>query len=171
MGEIVDSAVDHARARSHPLRVALLELLASGPRTASEAASALDTNTGATSFHLRQLARYGLVEEAESAGPRVKPWRLVAATEEALDRRDDERYAHWRGRRHRYPAQWQRQAAATYTVHLTPAELDNLAASILDLVSPYFDREQDPSARPPDSAPVALVTRLFPLASPQEVTR
>ncbi|WP_163506404.1 helix-turn-helix domain-containing protein [Fodinicola acaciae] len=171
MGEVVDSTVDQARARSHPLRLALLELLAGGPRTASEAAAALGTNTGATSFHLRQLARYGLVEVAESADSRLKPWRLVAATEEALDRRDDERYAQWRSRRQGYPVEWQRQAAATYTVHLTPAELDQLAASILDLVAPYFDREQDPSARPPDSAPVALVTRLFPLVSPEEVIR
>ncbi|MEJ2858716.1 MULTISPECIES: winged helix-turn-helix domain-containing protein [unclassified Saccharothrix] len=167
-----DVVVDEARARSHPLRVALLELLADGPLTASQAAARLGVTSGDTSFHLRQLARFGLVEPVGGRNAKEKPWRLVVADEgDRMDERDNHRYARWRSRRDDYPAEWRRQAAATYTVHLTPAELDELAASILDLVAPYFDREQDPATRPPDAAPVAVVTRLFPLATPEEVTR
>ena len=167
-----DVVVDEARARSHPLRLALLDLLAGGPLTASQAAARLGTTSGATSFHLRQLARFGLVEAVDGRNAKEKPWRLTASDEgDRMDERDDQRYARWRARRDDYPEHWRRQAAATFTVHLTPTELDALAASILDLVAPYFDREQDPAARPADSSPVALVTRLFPLAAPEELAR
>ncbi|MBW4717098.1 winged helix-turn-helix domain-containing protein [Saccharothrix obliqua] len=163
---------DLARAHSHPVRLALLDLLAGGPLTATRAAAELGTNSGATSFHLRRLARFGLVEAVDGAG-REKPWRLVGGADvaDALDARDDRRYARWRADRDRYPARWRRQAATAYTAHLTPDEVDALAASILDLVAPYFDRADDPASRPPDAVPVALVTRLFPLVTPEELPR
>lgn len=181
MGTDEDVALDLARARSHPLRLALLDLLAGGPLTATRAAAELGTNSGATSFHLRRLALFGLVEEVAGHPGREKPWRLVrperdaepdaqpGAEADALDERDDRRYARWRERRHRYPGRWRRQAAAGYTVHLTPDEVDALGAAILDLVAPYFEREQDPAARPAGSAPVAVTTRIFPLADPEEL--
>ncbi|MEV0676140.1 helix-turn-helix domain-containing protein [Actinosynnema sp. NPDC050436] len=169
MGTDEDVELDRARARSHPLRLALLELLARGPLTATRAAGELGTNSGATSFHLRRLASFGLVEEVTGHAGREKPWRLAGAPEDALDERDDLRYAQWRERRHRYPERWRRQSTAGWTVHLTPEELDALAASVLDLVAPYFDRERDPAARPAGSAPVVLTTRMFPLAAPEEL--
>ncbi|MEU7527192.1 helix-turn-helix domain-containing protein [Saccharothrix sp. NPDC042600] len=166
-----DVVVDEARARSHPLRLALLDLLATGgPLTASQAAARLGVNSGATSFHLRQLARFGLVEPVDGRNHKERPWRLTPADEgDRMDERDDRRYARWRANRDAYPPHWRRQAAATFTLHLTPEELAALSGKILDLVSPYFDREDDPAARPAGCAPVAVVTRLFPLASPEEV--
>ncbi|CCH29706.1 helix-turn-helix domain-containing protein [Actinosynnema sp. NPDC047251] len=166
MGTDEDVALDRARARSHPLRLALLDLLARGPLTATGAAAELGTNSGATSFHLRRLALFGLVEEVAGHTGREKPWRLASQPADALDERDDLRYARWREQRHRYPRRWRRQSAAGYTLHLTPDEVDALGAAILDLVAPYFDRDQDP---PAGSAPVALTTRMFPLAAPEEL--
>ncbi|MER5784279.1 helix-turn-helix domain-containing protein [Streptomyces mobaraensis] len=62
----------------HPVRIALLDLLAeSGTLTSSEAAAHLGHSSGLCSFHLRQLARHGLIEEVpHQGGGRARPWRL-----------------------------------------------------------------------------------------------
>lgn len=64
-------------ALAHPLRSRLLGTLRlRGPATATELAGQLDTNTGATSYHLRRLEAVGLVEDTgEGVGKR----RLWAA--------------------------------------------------------------------------------------------
>ena len=48
-----------------------------GPLTATQAAELLGESSGTTSFHLRQLAKYGLVEEAGGGTGRQKPWRAT----------------------------------------------------------------------------------------------
>ncbi|MFD6426090.1 winged helix-turn-helix domain-containing protein [Streptomyces sp. NPDC060198] len=61
----------------HPLRLALLDLLAeAGTVTSTEAASRLGQSSGLCSFHLRQLARHGLIEEVPDSRGRARPWRL-----------------------------------------------------------------------------------------------
>lgn len=67
------------RVLAHPLRVRLLgRLRAEGPATATGLAGVLGTNTGATSYHLRQLAEAGLVvEEERSGGGRQRWWRAA----------------------------------------------------------------------------------------------
>ncbi|MFB9903164.1 ArsR/SmtB family transcription factor [Allokutzneria oryzae] len=65
------------RALAHPLRQRILRRLAdSGPATSTTLAKALGENTGATSYHLRQLAEHGFIEEApELAKGRERWWR------------------------------------------------------------------------------------------------
>lgn len=64
------------RVLAHPLRARLLsELRLGGAATATSLAVALDTNTGATSYHLRKLAEVGLVEEAEGGRGRERIWQ------------------------------------------------------------------------------------------------
>jgi DNA-binding transcriptional ArsR family regulator len=74
------------RVLAHPLRSRLLgSLRLGGPATATSLAHELGTNTGATSYHLRQLADVGLVvEEARPGGGAARPgsgrqrwWRAV----------------------------------------------------------------------------------------------
>lgn len=61
----------------HPLRLALLDLLAeTGTLTSTEAADRLGHSSGLCSFHLRQLARHGLIEEVPDSRGRARPWRL-----------------------------------------------------------------------------------------------
>ncbi|WBB71580.1 helix-turn-helix domain-containing protein [Micromonospora sp. WMMD1128] len=71
--------LDHQQVRvlAHPLRTRLLGALrVRGPATATGLAELLGTNTGATSYHLRQLADVGLVEEAPDLGSgRQRFWR------------------------------------------------------------------------------------------------
>ena len=53
------------RALAHPLRLSLLGMLRTeGPLTATRAGELLGESSASCSFHLRQLAKYGLVEEA-----------------------------------------------------------------------------------------------------------
>lgn len=67
------------RVLAHPLRSRLLgRLRLGGPATATRLAEALGTNTGATSYHLRQLADVGLVAEDAGAGHGRERWWRAA---------------------------------------------------------------------------------------------
>jgi DNA-binding transcriptional ArsR family regulator len=70
---------EQIRVLAHPLRSRLIgELRLDGPATATRLAEALGTNTGATSYHLRQLAEARLVEEEPGAGRgRERVWRAA----------------------------------------------------------------------------------------------
>jgi DNA-binding transcriptional ArsR family regulator len=60
---------------SHPLRVRLFDTLSSlGPMTASRLAEQLGESSGATSYHLRQLEKHGLVREVEGRGTARERW-------------------------------------------------------------------------------------------------
>lgn len=68
------------RAIAHPTRNRILaELGATGTSRAADLAHALDIPANQASFHLRQLAKYGLVEEApeEARDRRDRVWRLT----------------------------------------------------------------------------------------------
>ncbi|PVE19058.1 helix-turn-helix domain-containing protein [Arthrobacter sp. Bz4] len=63
------------KALSHPLRIQLLEQLSQlGPQTASTLAARLGESSGATSYHLRQLAKHQLVREVEGKGSARERW-------------------------------------------------------------------------------------------------
>jgi predicted ArsR family transcriptional regulator len=63
------------RVLAHPLRSRLLGALRfHGPATATALAARLGTNTGATSYHLRQLASAGLVEDDEERSNKRDRW-------------------------------------------------------------------------------------------------
>src|ERR1700722_11726543 len=65
------------RALAHPARLALLEHLGDGgPATATECAEVVGLSPSAVSYHLRTLARAGLVEAAPGRGDgRERLWR------------------------------------------------------------------------------------------------
>jgi DNA-binding transcriptional ArsR family regulator len=70
------------KAFAHPRRQRMFEhLTAHGPATSATLARALGLNTGSTSYHLRELARHGFVEETgEVAGhSRERWWRAIPA--------------------------------------------------------------------------------------------
>jgi hypothetical protein len=169
----------------HPVREALLELVGrDGIVTATAAARELGGSTGLYSFHLRQLARFGVIEEAPSAGGRVRPWRLaradaVQSPDQASSRPvsdaelsevarglEDESYRRWLDQRDTAPATWRRDEAFSQVVYLTPDEMAGMAEVIRALLAQYRHREVRPAARPPEAAPVAVVARLFPLLEP-----
>ncbi|MDA0183970.1 helix-turn-helix domain-containing protein [Solirubrobacter phytolaccae] len=69
------------RALTHPVRLRILGLLRTeGPTTATALASRLGLNTGATSYHLRQLATHGFIVDDASLGTgRERWWRAAHA--------------------------------------------------------------------------------------------
>jgi predicted ArsR family transcriptional regulator len=170
----------------HPVRVALLELIRrDGVVTATAASRELGGSTGLYSFHLRQLARHGVIEEAPAARGRARPWRLarpgtasppgegpgeqrprpVSDAELSAVARglEDESYRHWLEHRDAAPGHWRRDEAFSQVLYLTPDEMAGMAEVIRALIAQYRHREGRPEARPPEAAPVAVVARLFPL--------
>jgi DNA-binding transcriptional ArsR family regulator len=81
------------RVFAHPLRGSLLGVLRlDGPSTASKLAARFGESSGTTSYHLRQLAKYGFVEELpEEVDGRDRWWRALHASTgfEVADLLDD----------------------------------------------------------------------------------
>jgi len=173
------------RALAHPVRIALLEeLVLGGALTATELGERIGESPTTCSFHLRQLAKYGFVEEAGGGKGRARPWRLTTigmslpsthedpATEIAASvlsrlvwERQIDRYRTWVENKAAYPRAW-RDAAdeSEYLFYLTPAELKELNQEITDLLLPkYRSRLTDPAQRPAGSAPVELLLFSFPI--------
>src|ERR1700759_1936795 len=77
MREVTDART--MRALAHPVRLALLEALTlAGPLTATQAGERINESATTCSFHLRQLAKYGFVEEAGGGKGRARPWQMSA---------------------------------------------------------------------------------------------
>ncbi|MFD3698789.1 ArsR/SmtB family transcription factor [Streptomyces sp. NPDC058646] len=79
---VLDPEQDAAalKALTHPLRIRLLGLLRQdGPATASELAVRTGQSSASTSYHLRILAKYAFVAEAEHRDGRERRWRAVHA--------------------------------------------------------------------------------------------
>ena len=171
------------KALVHPLRVRLLGLLRlEGPLTASEAGRRVGESSGSCSYHLRQLARFGLVEEAKTGKGREKPWQatalftswpsVAATTEQAEAAEAFERFIvagyatrleRWVAHRAGEPSEWQGAAAfGDATLYLTSEELARLRDALTALAEPYLDRLLDPAKRPADSRPVVFLQLAFP---------
>lgn len=150
------------RALAHPLRLSLLDhLMAFGPQTASQCAQAVGSTASNCSYHLRSLARFGLVESMEGADGRERPWRSVATglqfgTEGAGPQDTavslaERVLAHDRIDRgaqlaHRaldeadtFSAEWREaMGSASYALRMTPAELSALGEKLDALIRPYI---------------------------------
>lgn len=76
------------RAIAHPVRNRVLhELSAGGPMRAADVARELEIPANQASFHLRQLAKYGLVEEDPAAArdKRDRVWKLASEQGLSID--------------------------------------------------------------------------------------
>jgi DNA-binding transcriptional ArsR family regulator len=165
-----------------PARLAILNhLLAAGPRTASECAPVVGESASNCSWHLRALAKVGLVEPAPdaSADGRTRPWQasavgfelsdeLGAAADVALTAfagvdadHADAMYRRFLARRELLSDEWRRVSGANaYALQLTPEELEALGDRIDELVRPYVRSIRDD---PPAGSEVVQVTlRAFP---------
>jgi predicted ArsR family transcriptional regulator len=175
------------RAYAHPTRLALVGLLRrDGPQTATQAAEAIGESVASCSFHLRQLAKYGLIEELEGDHGRAKPWRATAQfTSWAADSTDPEvaaalaqldaavldqhrdRARAWFARREQEPLAWRRAALGNdWILHLTAPELKRLGERFDAIVEEFLPRNTDPTLRPKGSRPVTLVNLAFPTTPP-----
>jgi hypothetical protein len=172
------------RAYAHPVRMALVGLLRTeGPLTATRAAELLGESSGTCSFHLRQLAKYGLVEEAGGGTGREKPWRATT-TSTAWDATGDgtpetaaatsllsavvaeqyfEQLTRWLEASAGEPAEWQQAAMlGDRILYVTPAELDELRGRMREMLDEYFERDLRPELRPAGARLVTWLTIAFP---------
>lgn len=175
------------RAVAHPLRLRLIGLLRSdGPLTATQAGKRLGESAPSCWFHLRQLAKYGLVEEAAGGHGRERPWKataqitklakvpstpeMAAATElfESVLAEDYfESLMRWIAGQPDEPPEWLDAAAFGDSVlYVTAPELAELKAQVRALVDPYVNRTAERSLRPPDSRMVTFLHLAFPLLEP-----
>jgi DNA-binding transcriptional ArsR family regulator len=70
---------EQLKALTHPVRVRMLGLLRiDGPATATSLAARLGLNSGATSYHLRQLAQHGFITDDEARGNGRERWWRAA---------------------------------------------------------------------------------------------
>ena len=171
------------RALAHPLRLQLLEELAdAGTLTATEAAERLGESPANASFHLRQLAKYGYVVEAEGGTGRKRPWKLVhlgmrwsdvhsdeemARAGRELGRISFDRYLDRARRslyeRHAQPEEWQKVTGVNQMrLYLTPTELAAVEEELLEILLGRFADRRTPSPdQPEDAERVEILTLAY----------
>ncbi|MEW9532055.1 winged helix-turn-helix domain-containing protein [Microbispora sp. NPDC049125] len=176
------------RAVAHPLRVRLLGALRmDGPATATELAARFEESSGSTSYHLRQLARYGFVEEDPGQRDRrERRWRAVhrgtawsdlemGATPEGREaatfmrRRQIEvltaAVERFERERDRWSPEWNDAATMSdEVVRLTAASLSALKDQVFTLIREAAERDRDA----PDTRQVAVFLAAHPRRPPGE---
>jgi DNA-binding transcriptional ArsR family regulator len=172
------------RALSHPLRLSLLEeLIHAGTLTATQAGEILGETPANCAFHLRTLARYGLVEEAGGGKGRERPWRRAvtgfnletthkdpqaAAAAGVLDRvwtdRTIERARASLGAKHSWPPEWRGVLGKSQSLrYLTLAEAAELQDQLRAVLDRFTERNDNPAARPPGAVPVEMLLLSYPV--------
>jgi DNA-binding transcriptional ArsR family regulator len=171
------------RALAHPARLALLAHLAhDGPATATECAGVVGLSPSAVSYHLRALAKAGLVEEAPGRGDgRERRWRRTAEPYEvegyadlgpdglaamrglleSVRAWDEVRFRHYLAQLGDEPPDWQDAAFfLDSTLLVTADELKAIAAAVQDVLRPY--RKADRPDPPAGARTVSALFRGFP---------
>lgn len=176
---------EQLRALAHPRRMEIIDLLiADGPLTASQCATRLDDSPASCSYHLRQLARFGFVEEAEGGQGRSRPWRWVPvgnqieatgspaerSAAEALgaviDGRNIDRIRRFAG--HRAVDPWREHALTSdWAIRVTEDELAELGEALTALLVPLQRRTFDGEA-PAGARLVDVLTYLMPRTETRE---
>jgi DNA-binding transcriptional ArsR family regulator len=171
------------RALAHPIRLRLVGLLRTqGQLTATQASQLLGESSASCSFHLRQLAKYGLVEEAGGGQGRERPWRATAMFTDWPDVAEDPKVAaatdmltgviaeqwfeqlmRWIEVRQDEPDEWQQAAHfGDVVLHVTANELADLDKRIRDLLDVYLDRQVSEELRPPNARLVTFLRVAHP---------
>lgn len=158
------------RALAHPLRNRLLGLLRlHGPSTSTRLGEHVGQSSGTTSYHLRQLAEHGFVEDAGELGNGRERWwraRHRMTSWEAGDLLGQDGggevqdefvrlqlaghgrvLAAWHGQRDALGARWAAAASLNdYALRLTPAQARTLTAELTAVADRWLARH--PAAEP-----------------------
>jgi DNA-binding transcriptional ArsR family regulator len=172
------------KALAHPMRLQMLGMLRiNGPATATQLARLLGLNSGATSYHLRQLAQHGFIEDAPGLSRRERWWRsrheltsvppvtapgedlglAVAFTQAALlgqvqqMQQAVEEYAS-------LPPTWRKASEASdVIIPLKPEEAEALTAQIMDLIITAMRRAPPLAEKLEDGrVPFSVMLHAFP---------
>lgn len=172
------------RALAHPIRIALLEAVGvSGSLTATEAARIVGGTVPNASYHLRTLAKYDYVVEADGGNGRERPWKLGTvgmridsndpdpavshasrALSTVLTDRWLDRIRHVESHREQYPEEVRAVSGQSqFILFGTPAEVEQVQAEIGRVLMRFRDRVADPAARPEGAIPFEMLTFTHPL--------
>ncbi|WAU83338.1 helix-turn-helix domain-containing protein [Streptomyces sp. Qhu-G9] len=173
------------RALAHPLRVRLVGLLRKhGPSTATRLAERLEINSGTASYHLRQLAGAGLVEEdTERGNARERWWRSVHRRtwfndRDLAEREPETTLVYLRSVAATYTARTERALNELQTMprvwrdtfdisdwglRLTPEEAADLYEELRGVVSRYrLDTPEAAVSAPEGAERFSVITQLLP---------
>ncbi len=168
------------RALAHPLRVQLVGILRrEGPSTASRLAAKLGLNSGATSYHLRQLASAGLVAEDDDLGNKRDRWwratfRSTYFEQSSYESDPEAAMAYLNAIASAYaertiefgyqfptlPPAWTNSATMSdFRLRLTSDEAERLMRELAEVVASYRrdDDVADGTVEPPTEAEVVVV--------------
>jgi DNA-binding transcriptional ArsR family regulator len=173
------------RALAHPARLRLLaEVGLRGTLTATQGAEVIGAEPAATAYHLRTLAKYGFLEEAEPGSGRERPWKLTHAGFSWDEQSEDpsqravaralgdltfgewlRQIEHYRDHAEEYPAEVRQVSGASETVlYATAEEVGQIREQIRAVLEPFKVR-MDPARRPAtDYPPFELVMFTHPLS-------
>jgi predicted transcriptional regulator len=171
------------RALAHPIRIALLEAVGvNGSLTATEAARIVGGTVPNVAYHLRTLAKYDYVVEADGGTGRERPWKLgtvgmrvdpnspdpaVSHASRALSAVMTDRWVsrirHFDSHREQYPEEVRAVSGSSHFVLFgTPAEVERAQAEIGRVLMRFMDRVADPTARPEGTVPFEMITFTHP---------
>ena len=165
-------------ALAHPVRLDVLSfLMSNGPATASDCARAVGDNPSNSSYHLRVLAKHGLVEPAPSEDGRERPWRAtITGLSLDMDSNDPAVMAsatamleasllldyqlareHVR-RRDTIEGAWRDvDAHAQYGLRVTPEELRSIVERVDAIIRPYIAATREDAPADAAAANISLV--------------
>ncbi len=170
------------RALAHPLRMQIMAALREyGPATASGLGERLGESSGATSYHLRQLAAHGFVaDDPERGTGRERWWKAVHrgtrfdSAQEFLGHADPEvrgamrSFMHqiavehaealttWLGTSDEWPEPWRESGdISSFTLRLTPELAAELGRRVEELIESYRDRVPEPAEGEHPRSPAA----------------
>ena len=167
---------------AHPVRLDVLtHLMSNGPATASACARAVGDTPSNCSYHVRALARHGLVEQVSSEDGRERPWRATitgfemnpdpdpqtpegrgaAAVLAASVALEQHRLREYLSHRDRVSPAWRdADQCSAYALRATPDELKQLAERLDALIRPLIAATRDDA--PEDAEVVSLGLYAFP---------
>ncbi|MFC6705649.1 ArsR/SmtB family transcription factor [Flexivirga alba] len=177
--------LDQLKAMAHPVRLTMLgKLRVDGPATASSLAALLGLNSGATSYHLRQLADAGLVVEDTDRGNKRERWWKAAheSTVTEPSRADDVEERAVLGAYHgvvahqaaaqieqaaaefpELPKEWADLVGASdYNVYLTPEQVRRVKDAVHAVLGEVAESARDAESAPADAAPIVFQFHTFP---------
>lgn len=177
------------KALAHPLRVQMYDILSQfGPQTASSLAERLGESSGATSYHLRALAKHDLIREVEGRGTgRERWWERPrgavsmtnpdaiktpagrAATEvvvaEFYRRREEQLQDYLRTSLRGSPDDWH-ALLSTSTISLTDPQFEELSDAVQALLDEHVERYRDQTG--PGVRRFSVRADIFPLEGSSE---
>lgn len=184
--------LESLKALAHPLRVRLIDTLSTyGPATATGLADRLGESSGATSYHLRQLAKHGFVREVEGRGTGRERWwertpgGLTMTTPELMESPAGREASHlvmreWAGRRENVLRDFMEHGTETLSKEwleasllsqanfvLTAPQLDDLTGALMAVVDEYKAKYSGQSVV--GARPVQIHVNGFPVLDGTEI--